>query len=200
MTEAEWLAATDALAMLEFMRGKVSERKLRLFAVGCCRRVWPSLGKHGRRAVDVAERYTDGQADERELKDAEYASRFRPYAGDAAAHAACMSRQDLSTSQVALDAYLVLSSQAARAVESITRVSILRCIFGNPFRRARSLEVAWLERNDGTVGKLAGTLYDNRSFDRLHLLADARRTPAAPTPSCWATCAGRGRMCGGAGR
>jgi hypothetical protein len=88
VTEAEWLAATDPLVMLEFMCGKASERKLRLFAVGCCRRVWPSLGKHGRRAVDVAERYADGQADERELKDAEYASRFRPYAGDAAAHAA----------------------------------------------------------------------------------------------------------------
>jgi hypothetical protein len=200
VTEAEWLAETDPQAMLEFMCGKASERELRLFAVGCCRRVWPGLGKHGRRAVDVAERYADGQADERELKDAEYASRFRPYAGDAAAHAACISRQDLSTSQVALDAYLVLSSQAVRAVESNVRVSILRCVFGNPFRRAGSLEAAWLERSERTVGRLAATLYADRAFDRLPLLADALedagctdaellghlRGPGPHVRGCWA--------------
>jgi hypothetical protein len=110
-----------------------------------------------------------------------------------------MSRQDLSTSQVALDAYLVLGSQA-RTVESNIRVSILRCVFGNPFRRARTLQAAWLERGEGTVGRLAATLYDERSFDRLSLLADALedagctdaellghlRGPGTHVRGCWA--------------
>jgi hypothetical protein len=39
MTEAEWLAATDPKPMLEFLRGKATDRKFRLLAVACCRAV-----------------------------------------------------------------------------------------------------------------------------------------------------------------
>jgi hypothetical protein len=39
MTDAEWLACNDPGKMLQFVQGKASERKLRLFAVACVRRV-----------------------------------------------------------------------------------------------------------------------------------------------------------------
>ncbi|HVS35505.1 MAG TPA: hypothetical protein VMS17_07985 [Gemmataceae bacterium] len=45
MTEAEWDAGADPTPMLELLRDKASERKLRLFAAACCRRIWDMLGR-----------------------------------------------------------------------------------------------------------------------------------------------------------
>lgn len=71
MTEQEWLACNDPQKMLEFLQGKICDRKLRLFGVACCRRVWDFLPHDvSRRAVDVAERYADLQASDSERQEA----------------------------------------------------------------------------------------------------------------------------------
>src|SRR5438105_3549497 len=63
MTEAEWFGCTDPRLMVEFLRGKVSHRKLRLFAVWCCRRIWHLLWDERLRwAVALAERLAEAQA------------------------------------------------------------------------------------------------------------------------------------------
>jgi hypothetical protein len=65
MDEQQWLTCTEPAAMLEFLRGKASDRKLRLFAVACCRRaVHLCLDDQGRAALDQAEQYADRLADE----------------------------------------------------------------------------------------------------------------------------------------
>jgi hypothetical protein len=71
MTEAEWLTCTNPTLMLELLRGQASERKLRLFAVACCRRVSHLLkDERSQEAVEVGEQYADGLVTEDALDEA----------------------------------------------------------------------------------------------------------------------------------
>src|SRR5262249_47182682 len=68
MTEQEWRECDDPQTMLEFLRGKASDRKLRLFACACCRRVWHLLpDDRSRQAVEGAGRLADGAGTEKAL-------------------------------------------------------------------------------------------------------------------------------------
>lgn len=68
MTEQEWLARTDWRELFDFIEGKVSDRKLRLFAVACCKTAWLLLGEDSRKAVEIAENFADGLATGKELQ------------------------------------------------------------------------------------------------------------------------------------
>jgi hypothetical protein len=73
MTEEEWLACTNPEPMLEFVRGKVSDRKLRLYLCCGCRHIAHLFfSPESLTAVDVAERYADGEASNEELDRAEW--------------------------------------------------------------------------------------------------------------------------------
>src|SRR5262245_18838511 len=68
LREQVWLTSKDPDRMLRAWRGSVSERKQRLFAVACCRRLWPLMqDERSRRAVVVAERHADDLAGVAEL-------------------------------------------------------------------------------------------------------------------------------------
>jgi hypothetical protein len=56
--------------------------------------------------------------------------------------------------------------------ERAAQCAILRDIIGNPFRRG-AVDPAWLVLNNAAIPKLAQSIYDDRAFDRLPLLADA---------------------------
>jgi len=63
MTEQEWLERGDLLRMVRWLRGKASDRKLRLFACACCHRIGHLFADRGARiAVRVAEQFAEGEA------------------------------------------------------------------------------------------------------------------------------------------
>jgi hypothetical protein len=73
MTEAEWLEGANPLPMLEFLGNRVSERKLRLFVVACCREVSDLLSNleqvygDGRCRIQLGEAFADGLATREEV-------------------------------------------------------------------------------------------------------------------------------------
>jgi hypothetical protein len=216
MTEQEWLDCTDPKLMLEFLRGKASERKLRLFAVGCCRRVRGLLtSEKSRKAVEVAERYVDGQTGQSELLAAvrgaerEAASSGGPVIGYDAV-AAVIAAADPNTTSV--DAALSTAHNAVNAAggsflhrrtafmaERSAQVRLLRCIIGNPFRPV-SIQARLLAWSDGNPVRIGQAIYEERAFDRLPILADALldagcedealtqhcREPGPHVRGCWA--------------
>ena len=64
MTEAEWLACEEPGPMLRFLYESTRDRKTRLFAIACCRRIEELIlrFKGAWRAVILAERIADGEA------------------------------------------------------------------------------------------------------------------------------------------
>jgi hypothetical protein len=72
MTEAEWILSNNVGAMLSALKpqaegGKI-DRKLRLFACACVRDVWHLLyDRRSKDAVEIAEKFADGMADQTEL-------------------------------------------------------------------------------------------------------------------------------------
>jgi hypothetical protein len=179
MTEAEWLACTDPEPMLEFLRGKASERKMRLFACACCRRIWGVL-EHplGREAVEVAERYADRKETKKELSAATYAAAFAGADFGSINGLAVLAALSASADEDrALDAAGVAACAAPDdADERIAQCGLFRDIAGNPFRPV-SLDPAW---RTPTVRALAQAAYEERILPagtldptRLAVLSDA---------------------------
>lgn len=67
MTESEWLTCTDPFDMVQLPEAHSSERKLRLFVIACCRRIWHLLSKQHGKAVEIAERFAEGEVSAAEL-------------------------------------------------------------------------------------------------------------------------------------
>lgn len=162
MTEIDWTASLDPQRisrsgprvgpnrMLKFLRAhqrvdrtKAGRRKLRLFACACCRRFWSSLSDESREALEIAERYADGDASRKDLG---YAWRIslRQYdrqprtANGIAGHVVEASAMT-AAALVSMVSYSVVADQMQQleelSNEESRQAAIIDDLFGNPFRK-----------------------------------------------------------------
>jgi hypothetical protein len=164
--------------MLEFARDQLSERKLRLFACACCRRLQHVVeDARNLAAVEAEEWYADGRVPKRDFKKAR--------------KAACLG---WLTSFEPFD-------EALEAVQALTRweapsrrrqlADLLREVAGNPFRPV-ALRHLWRVWEGGTVVKLARAIYDGRRFEDLPVLGDALEDAGCADEAVLAHCRGPG--------
>jgi hypothetical protein len=187
VTEAEWFSSNDPKSLVAFVAGRVSERKLRLFAAACCRQVWVMLEDPcTRRSVEVGEEYADGLVTPPEAHaasiaawqwfwDADRDNNTKNAAASAARTAFPTSLYEYSlmgrteTMRDNLDVVLI---NLAWGEYPSAHCHLFREIVSNPFATPQ-LDPAILAWNGGTVRRLAQSMYDERRFDAMPILADA---------------------------
>ena len=196
MNEQSWDASTSPRDLLEALRAEGSARKLRLYAVACCRLLGALLHKPAyRTAVDVAEAFADGGVAEAMLAVAQEAcmsagpehgfvnTQVQWAAWKAVWHSGCEWTPGPPAHVAAVDTTSAVlnvlyrgshttSPDAVRAsVVAVTaaQTALVRCAFGNPFRPV-DFDSAW--RTSDAVA-LAQSMYNSRDFTAMPILADA---------------------------
>lgn len=202
MTEQKWMECTDPGPMLEFLRGKVSDRKFRLFSCACVRRqVWHILDMRGRGAIILSERLAQGQASSTELHSAALTMNTAFHTthektAKAATKAASMTLwATADATRIARHVRDALGRPDRNAARR-DQVALLRDIFGNPFHPS-AIDPTLLQWNDGIVQRLAQTIYEDRHFEDMPILADALMDAGCHDETILAHCRGAGpHVCG----
>jgi hypothetical protein len=169
MTESEWLNASEPHAMLQFLRGKASDRKLRLFAVACSRRIWDLIDPLGRNAVDVAEMFADGLVGSLEMRAARLACQG---AGGQASWYAAATNPETAARNAARSAQAGANNSpfGTKADELLCQAELLQEIFGSLHFRQVTVDPTWMTP---AVVQLAHSIYNDRAFEQMPKLADA---------------------------
>jgi hypothetical protein len=197
MTEAEWLVCSDPQPMLEFLRGRASDRKLRLFACACCRKLLhPFQPQKYRNATEAAERHADRLLTEEEVDAVKWQ-------WDRIDRRHLSGREECEVQAVCGSLRVSAAEGASYAGQAVTEIGIspvglLCCIFGDPFR-PMTIDPAWIARHDGTIPKLAQAIYDDRHLPsghldphRLAVLADVLEDAGCTDHDILAHCRGPG--------
>lgn len=201
MTEAEWLRCNDPQVLLAFLKGRLSQRKLRLFVLNCCRGLGHLFAdKPYRQSVEVAERFVDGLATAVELADAHRVAEEAAVWGsknaaigplwlagwlrgpadsvasalaeDSDASAILASAAAVEDANVGVVMQVCIPWAKALGLLPSAMASILRDIVHPPFRSVL-IRASWRAWNFGITRTLAQTISQDRAFQNLPILADA---------------------------
>jgi hypothetical protein len=180
VTEAEWFACEKPAPMLTFLRGRVSDRKLRLFACACCRSIQRFIPVGAcRDAIEVSSHFADGAASAEQLAKARTAAvavSDNDRTRSSAAWAACETANP-SAHQAALTAADWAADQLHRAdprysqEERRVQAGFLRDIVGNPFRKFWVASLLRAARNS-LIQEIAADIYEGGLQEDMNALAD----------------------------
>jgi len=219
VTEEQWLSTQDGSELLEFLAEELpqSDRKMRLAACACCRRVMRYLGSA---EFNTLLRLTEASADRASLESKRlrlHARLLRAWQESIvdrpfydAADAACESFLRAAESpppqfydfpsnddfhyatwsaKCAQDAVgAEESGNQAELAEAAAQSDLVRDIFGNPFLPV-TFDPRW--RTSDVVG-LTRAIYDDRVFERMPILADALMDAGCEDEQIIAHCRGDG--------
>jgi hypothetical protein len=196
MTEPAWPAVTMSERLLNALKGRASDRKLRLYGVACARRAATLLGQDMTAEVLAVERFADGLLPA--ARDAARALKRRSAWGSAraAARSAVEAVAHGPVWRAVPISQRLDTCEALRTAEKRAQVDLLRDLFGHVFLSV-ALEPAWLTPR---VAQTAQAIYEGRRVEDLPILADALedagcgeaaildhcRGPGPHVRGCWA--------------
>lgn len=198
MTEAEWLACAAPLPMLHFLRAsnvnrtRAGRRKLRLFGCSCGYRVTKLMSERGRLWIDLGGKIADRSLTSEEQRQVglPFIAPLNPQIDEEAENWRMVRSADQSAWCTILPNIMEAASGAAHHAamaigikevptgrsgvefnaEQREQVVLLSDVFGPfPFRSIIT-HASWLTAD---VHILATSIYEERAFDRLPILADA---------------------------
>lgn len=182
--------------LLEFLRRRTPNRKVRLLGCAFVRRAWHLLThKRARYAVEATERFADGNVQHQTLHHAWSNSGWQVVQRASSESQRVLSAiHELANPNPFHDLWAMIPTVAAniRAVvpgmEGVAQVSLIHDIFGNPFRPV-ALNPSWQTE---TVLALATGIYADRAFDRMPVLSDALEDAGCDQPDILNHCRGEG--------
>jgi hypothetical protein len=198
MTEIEWENGTDPTPMLQFVRGKTSDRKLRLFAAAAFGRLAALLpDPRQRRGIEVLEQLAEGTITltqcRRETTEVRHAIPADDWVvgmppTDHPHYIALMLYREFCSRSIATHAVQTTAGLADGHREQHEQIRLMRCIFANPFHPI-TVKSHWLT---SIAVSLARTIYEERAFDRLPSLADALVAAGCDDSELFAHCRSEG--------
>jgi hypothetical protein len=215
MTETKWLAGRTSRTMLDFLRGRLSERKLRLIGCACARPLTSRLKLvECLTALDLVENMAGGSAGAAEVAEcarlaaelerfwrdaqARIPSRYRNFTAKCVAGAvyklAVEPDRDLPDGServhenVAEALEELCATWTSASKERLRQAAVVREIVGNPFRPVAFVP-AW---RTSDVTNIARRVYASRDFSAMPILADALQDAGCDSTDILDHCRGPG--------
>ncbi len=128
MTDRDWNHAVDPTCLLSHLRETAPMRPLRLFGVACCRRLSGLLSTACLEAIDVAQRFAEGAAEEAEFA----AARQAVAAEEHAAGSLTVDLELIANLEPAREVDYLLASARDCAIGAVRQLLSLRPCFHDP--------------------------------------------------------------------